>query len=57
MTDENEVEVLKKLHKFDKTLPAIGVKMKTGLTVDFRNRDILGMKRKRGQYLYFIHSI
>ena len=35
VTDENEVEVLKKLHKFDKTLPAIGVKMKTGLTVDF----------------------
>ena len=41
VTDENEVEVLRKLHKFDKTLPAIGVKMKTGLTVDFRNREAL----------------
>ena len=41
VTDEDEVVVLKKLQKFDKTLPAIGVKMKTGLTVDFRNREIL----------------
>ena len=48
VTDENEVEVLKKLHKFDKTLPEIGVKMKTGLTVDFRNRDILRDEAEEG---------
>ena len=48
VTDENEVEVLRKLHKFDKTLPAIGVKMKTGLTVDFRNREILRDKEEEG---------
>ena len=48
MTDENEVEVLRKLHKFDKTLPAIGVKMKTGLTVDFRNREILRDEEEEG---------
>lgn len=41
VTNEEEVQVLEQLHKFDKTLPDIGVKMKTGLTVDFRNRDIL----------------
>ena len=41
VTDEKEVSVLKRLHRFDKTLPDIGVKMKTGLTVDFRNREIL----------------
>lgn len=41
VTDEREVSVLKRLHRFDKTLPDIGLKMKTGLTVDFRNRDIL----------------
>ena len=41
VTNEEEVEVLECLHKFDKTLPDIGLKMKTGLTVDFRNRDIL----------------
>ena len=48
VTDEDEVEVLRKLHKFDKTLPAIGVKMKTGLTVDFRNREILRDEEEEG---------
>ena len=48
VTDENEVEVLRKLHKFDKTLPEIGVKMKTGLTVDFRNREILRNEAEEG---------
>lgn len=48
VTNENEVEVLEKLHKFDKTLPEIGVKMKTGLTVDFRNRDILRNEEEEG---------
>lgn len=41
VTDEKEVSVLKRLQRFDKTLPDIGLKMKTGLTVDFRNREIL----------------
>ena len=48
VTDEKEVEVLERLHKFDKTLPDIGVKMKTGLTVDFRNRDILRDEEEEG---------
>ena len=54
VTDENEVEVLRKLHKFDKTLPAIGVKMKTGLTVDFRNRKFCEMRKKKERFLYSI---
>ncbi len=41
VTNEKEVSVLERLHRFDKTLPDIGLKMKTGLTVDFRNREIL----------------
>ena len=41
VTNKEEVEVLKQLHKFNQTLPDIGLKMKTGLTVDFRNLDIL----------------
>lgn len=41
VTDEDETQVLKKLKRWDYTLPDIGLKMKTGLTVDFRNRDIL----------------
>ena len=41
VTDEYEVETLKKLNTLQDTLPSIGLKMKTGLTVDFRNRDAL----------------
>ena len=48
VTNEEEVQVLEQLHKFDKTLPDIGVKMKTGLTVDFRNRDILRDTEEEG---------
>lgn len=48
VTDENEVNVLKRLHQFDKTLPEIGVKMKTGLTVDSRNKDILRNEEEEG---------
>lgn len=40
-TDKEEVAVLERLHQWKQTLPDIGMKMKTGLTVDFRNRDIL----------------
>lgn len=48
VTDKKEVEVLERLHRFDKTLPDIGLKMKTGLTVDFRNRDILRDEEEEG---------
>lgn len=48
VTDEKEVEVLRKLRKFDKTLPEIGMKMKTGLTVDFRNREMLRNEKEEG---------
>ena len=40
--------MLKRLHRFDRTLPDIGIKMKTGLTVDFRNRDILRNEEEEG---------
>lgn len=39
--NEEELSVIKRLHKFHYTLPQIGLKMKTGLTVDFRNRELL----------------
>lgn len=48
VTGEDEVEVLKKLNKLGHTLPDIGLKMKTGLTVDFRNRDILRNNNEEG---------
>lgn len=48
VTDHEEISVLKRLRQFNQTLPDIGVKMKTGLTVDFRNRDILRDKEEEG---------
>ena len=48
VTDEEEVSVLKRLHQFNRTLPDIGVKMKTGLMVDFRSRDMLRDKEEDG---------
>lgn len=48
VTDEKQVSVLERLHRFDKTLPDIGLKMKTGLTVDFRNREILRDEPEEG---------
>lgn len=48
VTNEDEIAVLDKLHKWDKTLPDIGLKMKTGLTVDFRNWDILRNEEEEG---------
>lgn len=40
--------MLKHLHRFDKTLPDIGLKMKTGLIVDFRNQEILRNEAEEG---------
>lgn len=48
VTDEKDIAVLERLHKFNCTLLDIGVKMKTGLTVDFRNRQILRDQEEDG---------
>lgn len=48
VTDEKEIAGLERLRKFDKTLPDIGLKMKTGLTVDFRNREALRDEAEEG---------
>ena len=53
VTDDEKVSVLKRLHQFKQTLPDIGVKMKTGLTVDFRNRDILRDEQEEGAITLF----
>ena len=44
ITNEKEVSILKRCQQFHFTLPEIGLKMKTGLIVDFRNREILRNK-------------
>lgn len=41
VTNEKEIDTLKKLNQLKETLPSIGLKMKTGLTVDFRNKEAL----------------
>lgn len=41
VTNADEVEVLNKVNQWKDTLPDIGLKMRTGLTVDFRNREAL----------------
>lgn len=41
VTNTEEVQTLNKLNRWTNTLPEIGLKMKTGLTVDFRNREAL----------------
>lgn len=48
LTDKEKVSVLKQLNHFHFTLPSIGLKMKTGVTVDFRNKDILRDKEENG---------
>lgn len=41
VTNEDEANTLKALNSLGETLPSIGLRMKTGLTVDFRNREAL----------------
>lgn len=41
VTNAEEVEILDKLNRWSDTLPKIGLKMKTGLTVDFRHYESL----------------
>ena len=41
VTDEEEASTLNRLNRLQDTLPSLGLRMKTGLTVDFRNWDVL----------------
>lgn len=48
VTSADEVAILDSLNRWKNTLPSIGLKMKTGLTVDFRNRESLRTKVEKG---------
>lgn len=48
VTNNEDVAVLNKLRRWDKTLPDLGLRMKTGLTVDFRNKDLLRDEAEEG---------
>ena len=41
VTNEEEAKTIHVVNKLENTLPSIGLKMKTGVTVDFRNRNSL----------------
>ena len=41
VTNQGDTDVLKTLNAWEDTLPSLGLKMKTGLTVDFRNSESL----------------
>lgn len=47
-TNEYEVKVLETMQQWHNTLPSLGMKMKTGLTVDFRNYALLTDEAKEG---------
>jgi len=53
VTTEAEVDVLEALNKWTDTLPSLGLKMKTGLTVDFRNREVLRDEPEEGTMPFF----
>lgn len=48
VTTEAELNVLQTLEKWKDTLPSLGLKMKTGLTVDFRSREYLRNEQGEG---------
>lgn len=48
VTTTDELKVLQSLGKWSNTLPSIGLKMRTGLTVDFRSWDYLKNEPEEG---------
>lgn len=50
VTSEDDAEVLKKINRLKKTLPKINMKMRTGIIVDFRTREVLRDKLEDGSY-------
>ena len=57
VTNKKETEILESLQEWKETLPSIGLRMKTGLTVDFRNWDVLrdGPEEKTVPLFYSQH--
>ncbi|EFA90672.1 hypothetical protein [Peptoniphilus lacrimalis] len=57
ITDKEEADTIKKVNERNDTLPTLGLIIKTGLTVDFRNREALRNDAEEKQFLYFIRNI
>lgn len=54
--DKTDIEVLETVNKFKTTLKDIGLKLKTGLTVDFRNEEFLEMESSTNNVPLFSSS-
>ena len=48
ITNEEEANTIKQVKEWKDTLPSLGLKMKTGLTVDFRNSEVLRDRSEDG---------
>ena len=57
VTNEDDANVLHVINNFHRTLPEIGLKMQTGIIVDFRTKEVLRDKLEEGAYplLYSQH--
>ncbi|MDT2750236.1 Eco57I restriction-modification methylase domain-containing protein [Streptococcus parauberis] len=47
-TSSEEIQLLQRIGKFNNTLPKLGMRLKTGLTVDFKNRNRLKNQAEKG---------
>ena len=48
-TSQQEMDVIRKIHLYDKTLPEVGLRMRTGIVVDFRQWDEL--RKEPGEHI------
>lgn len=57
-TNEEDVNILNTLKNLSDTLPSLGLKMKTGVTVDFRHKEELcGIYQENAIPLFYTHHI
>lgn len=56
VTSKEEAEVLSRVNRLTSTLEADELRMRTGLIVDFRTRDVLRDKAEKGTYPLFFSS-
>ncbi len=58
ISNKDEIEALNTINQWKDTLPSVGLRMKTGLTVDFRNRESLrNVKEEKAVPLFFSQHI
>ena len=57
ITTDEEKKVIQKIHQYKNTLLDLGFKMKTGITVDFRNKEFLRSVKKDNVPLFYSQHI